>query len=542
MNHNLPITLLSWLVAFLPMALLLIMLIGLKWSIVRSGAIALLATALTAFLAFQTPLQGIAVGLGRGLWNSVEIIAVIWVALLLYEIALHAGAFEAIKDGVTEISENYLFLILLIGWVFTSFLQGVAGFGTPVAIVAPILIGLGVKPLYGIVIPLIAQGWSNLFGALGIAWTSTTDLVQIPNETLAVLYSAVLLAIGAVTCGLFIAWLYARWDGIKEGWPIILVASVIMGGGQILVALWNPLLAVIIPTFVTLGVMLLFTKMDRYKEASPHQEDSEILDLDSEDESDFVNTADLSLNQALVPFYVLTILTVIGIGLPGVSDFLAQIEIPGLSFPSVETGFNYVTQAEPNFAPIGVFTNPAIYILVSAIAGYFWYKSKDAYANSVNLWLDIGKGVASSAISPTLAILTFLMMSQLLLISGQNVVLALGISAVSTPLIYALLSPWVGLASVFMTSSTVAGNTLFVPIQQNVVQSMPSLSMDQIIANQSAGGSIGNVVGPSNISLGTSTTEASVETGDLYKYSFAYAVITILLFTVAAGIMHLFLP
>lgn len=542
MDHNLPITLLSWVIAFLPMALLLLMLIGLQWSIVRSGAIALLATVLTALLAFQTPFQGILVALGRGLWNSVEIVVVIWVALLLYQICLHAGAFEAIKAGVTKISKNYLFLILWIGWVFTSFLQGVEGFGTPVAIVAPMLIGLGVKPLYGVLIPLIAQGWSNLFGALGIAWTSTTELVQIPNQTLAVLYSAVLLAIGAITCGLFIAWLYARWEGIKEGWPIILTASIIMGGGQILIALWNPLLAVIIPTFVTLIVILLFTKMDRYKEASPSQKNSEILDLDREDKSDFVNAGDLTLNQALVPFYILTLLTVIGIGMPGLSDFLSQIEIPGFSFPSVQTGFSYVTQAEPNFAPIAVFTNPAIYIFISAIAGYIWYKSKDCYENSVNLWSDMGKGVVSSAVSPTLAIFTFLMMSQILLISGQNVVLALGISAVSTPLIYALLSPWVGLASVFMTSSTVAGNTLFVPIQQNVVQSMSSLSMDQIIANQSAGGSIGNAVGPSNIALGTSTTEADIKTGDIYKYSFIYVAITIVLFSVVAGIMHLFLP
>jgi lactate permease len=543
MNHNLPISLLSWAVAFLPMAVLLILLIGLRWLIVKAGLTALVVTVLTSLVAFQTPFQGILVALARGAWNSVEIILVILIALLLYRICLHAGAFEAIKNSVTNISKNYLFLVLLIGWVFTSFLQGISGFGTPVAIVAPMLVGLGIKPAYAVIIPLISQGWSNLFGALGIAWTVTTNLVNIPNENITVLITAALLAVAALLNGFFVAWLYARWEGIKEGWLPIVVASLLMGIGQIPVALWNPLLGVTIPAFITLGVMLLFTKMDRFKESSPHEEDSNIIDKElAEKESSFKNTGNLSIHQALFPFYLLTALSVIALGIPSISNVLSQIEIPGFNFPAVETGFNYVTQAAENFSPITIFTNPAIYLLVSAIVSYFWYKSKGGYQNTENLGKKIRKGIISSAISLALAIITFLMMSQLILISGQNVVLALGISAVTSPLIYAALSPWIGVASVFMTSSTVAGNTLFVPIQQNVVQSMQSLSMNQIIANQSAGGSIANAIGPSNIALGVSTTDAENETSTIYKYSFIYVILTTILFSVAAVLMHLLLP
>lgn len=543
MNHNLPITVLSWGIAILPLVLLLIMLLWLGWSVVRSGLIALGLTALTALWAFNTPLQGILVGLGRGAWNSIEVVTVIWMALLLYRFALHAGALEAIEDGVTNISENYLYLVLMVGWVFVSFLQGVAGFGTPVAIAAPILIGLGIKPAYAVIIPLISQGWSNLFGALGIAWTVTTGLVNIPSETLTILYSTILLSIAALANGLFVGWLYAGWKGIKESWMIVVVASILMGGGQVLVSLWNPLLGVIIPTFITLGIMLLFAKMDRFKKPSPNQKESPILTpKDTQKASGFENTGNLTLNQALVPFYVLTAITVIGVGVPGISDFLSQIQIPGFDFPSITTGYNYTTPAAQNFSPITVFTNPTIYLLIAAIFAYFWYRSKGCYQRTENLRGNVVKGIISNAISPTIAIFTFLMLSQLLLVSGQNTVLALGISAVAPPIVYAALSPWIGAASVFLTSSTVAGNTLFVPLQQSVVQNMPGLSLNQMIAHQSTGGGIANAVGPSNVVLGSSTAGAEDQQGFIYRYSFYYVLLTLILFSIAAVLMHLFLP
>lgn len=342
--------------------------------------------------------------------------------------------------------------------------------------------------------------------------------------------------------GFFVAWLYAGWEGIKEGWMIIVTASILMGGGQILVALWNPLLGVIIPTFITLGVMLLFAKMDRFKEPSPNQAGSPILEEEgTEEASGFKNVGNLTLNQALVPFYVLTAITVIGVGVPGISDFLSQIQIPGFDFPSITTGYNYTTQAAQNFSPIAVFTNPTVYLLVASIFAYFWYKSKGCYERTDNLGKGVVKGIISNAISPTVAIFTFLMLSQVLLVSGQNTVLALGISAVAPPVVYAALAPWIGAASVFLTSSTVAGNTLFVPLQQSVVQSMSGLSLNQMIAHQSAGGGIANAVGPSNVVLGANTANAKDQQGEIYKYSFSYVILTIALFSIAAVIMHLLL-
>lgn len=540
MNHNLPITLLSWGLAVLPLLVLVILLIGLNWSIVKSGLVTLVTAIATSFFIFQTPLQGILVALGRGMWNSIEIILVISSALLFYYVCLHAGAFEAIQKGMKKISSNKLFLTLLIGWVFTSFLQGVTGFGTPVAIVAPILISIGLKPAYAVVIPLISQGWSNIFGALGVAWTVTSDLVQLDSEPLTIFLITILLAIGAFTNGLFIAWLYAGWRGIKEAFLLIIFIASLMGIGQIIVAQFIPLLAVIIPAFIALILMFLLAKLNRFKEPSQNETHSPILQgQETQLNSNFKNVGNLSLNQALLPFYLLTGLTVLVVGIPSLFEALSLIQIPGFDFSGVVTGFDYATQPVDNFQPIAIFTTPTVYLLVSSGFAYLYFRSKNAYQNTNALGRKLVRETTSSAWSPALAILIFLVMSQLLLVSGQNAVLALGISRVTPPILYAALSPWIGVASVFMTSSTVAGNTLFVPLQEQVVQTMPSLSINQIIAYQSSGSSIANVIGPSNIVLGISTVEAQGQKQKIYRLGLLYTALTVIIYSLLAIGLHL---
>ena len=65
-----------------------------------------------------------------------------------------------------------MLLVLAMGWIFESFLQGITGFGVPVAVGAPLLIGIGVQPMWAVIIPLFGQAWGNTFGTLGAAWDS----------------------------------------------------------------------------------------------------------------------------------------------------------------------------------------------------------------------------------------------------------------------------------------------------------------------------------------------------------------------------------
>lgn len=81
--------------------------------------------------------------------TPLSILLIVWTAILLYQVGNEANAFAAIRKGLRQLLPNQLLQLLAIGWVFESFLQGITGFGVPVAVGAPLLIGIGVQPLVG---------------------------------------------------------------------------------------------------------------------------------------------------------------------------------------------------------------------------------------------------------------------------------------------------------------------------------------------------------------------------------------------------------
>src|SRR3546814_12464691 len=72
--------------------------------------------------------------------------------------------------------------VLAFGWAFASFLQGVTGFGVPIAVCAPLLVGIGVRPLYAVIIPLVGHAWNNTFGTLAVAWLGLKQAADMSPE------------------------------------------------------------------------------------------------------------------------------------------------------------------------------------------------------------------------------------------------------------------------------------------------------------------------------------------------------------------------
>ncbi|MBG9983521.1 L-lactate permease [Aerococcaceae bacterium DSM 111022] len=538
MDHSLPISILSFITALIPMMILLVLLVFKQMPAAKAGALSLVSAVVTSVFIFKLPVNGLWVSLGKGLWDSVEILLVVWTALLFYHVSKKAGAFKAIKEGIVNFSENRLFLILFFGWVFSSFLQGVSGFGAPIAIAAPFLISIGVKPAYSVIITLIATGWSNMFAAFGIGWDITTELVNLDNEMMAVLLLNLMLWAANIVGTLFVTYLYGKFKAIKHALPAILLISTIQGGGQLLMGLFNPNLSVVLPGIIAVGAAILLTKTKRYKEDDGLSSDSPIMENADDDlleETD--DSLALTLNDAFMPYYFLTVTSIIALGIPPITDWLGQFTVGNFSFAEITTGYQFVTPEETPYAPISIFTSAAFYLLISTIFAYFYYQHKGAY-RSVKVQR-IFKNLYSDAISPSLAVTTFLILSQVLTHSGSNTVLGLGIAEVSTPLIYSAIAPWIGIFGAFMTSSATSGNMLFVPIHESIVSILPDLSLNHMVASQSAGVSIGNAIGPSNVILGSTTAEAENETGKIYKVSLYYVLITGILLSVFSVMVQL---
>jgi lactate permease len=530
-DTQLPVDLFHWLLAVAPLVALLILLVGFRWKAPEAGPIGLFIAGIIAFAAFQVPLETLAVASGKGVWDALFILYVIWPALLLYRVADRAGAFVALREGIERFSNNEVFLVLAFAWVFASFLQGITGFGAPIAIVAPLLIAIGVRPVYAVVLPLIGHAWANLFGTLAVAWLATLTVIDLDNVAATALQTATLLWIPNLMAGIGIAWLFGRRAAVFHALPMILIISVIHGGGQILLTLWNPVLATFLTATVAIIVLYPLSLWKRYSERAEHIEHRPAMAEsvgEAEHDRDQLEAEEpepvMGLAMALMPYILLTMLTVAVLAVPPVEAALEELEV-GLSFPAVDTGYEVTQEAEKPYSPFAPLTHPGTFLLAAAAVAWVLYRTRGYYerwAKRVDDVEEIVPGVLGDGIPASIAVVVFLTMSTIMDHSGQTTVLAQGIADVAPPMLYAGTSNGIGVLGSFMTSSNTAANILFSPLQQTV-DAHEGFVEATIIAAHHAGGAIGNSISPANVVLGTGTAGIVGQEGAVLRKTLPWA-------------------
>lgn len=532
---ELPIDLLHWSFALLPIVVLLVLLAGLRWRAYEAGPVGMFAAAAVAMLLFQAPPLVVAIGAGKGVWDAIFILYVVWAALLLYKIADEAGAFEALRVGIARFSRNDVFLVLAFGWVFASFIQGIAGFGVPIAVVAPLLVGLGVKPLYAVVIPLIGHAWATMFGTLAVGWLATIQVVdlQLPTET--AFQTALLLIMPNALSGAVIAWLVGRVAGVIHALPLIATVALIQGGGQALLVLFDPVLSAFLAAAAALLALYPLSRWRRYQQPAEGLDQRPAMrERQARDRAD----APMGLGMALMPYAVLTIAAMAVLVPPPVQELLGQFEI-GPAFPAAETGLGRQIEEEDPFSPFAPLTHPGTFLLVASLIAYLVYRRRGYYREwaargkaSENERGGIARGVLRNALPASVAVAAFLVMSNLMRDSGQTDVLAIGIAEVAPPPVYALLANVIGVVGAFMTSSNTASNILFAPLQEQAAVAL-ELQEATIIAAQGAGGAIGNAIAPANVVLGTGTAGIIGREGDVLRLTLPYTAAAALIVSLA---------
>ena len=142
-----PVTGGLWIAAVLPMAVLLVLMAVCRWGAIKAAPLGMALAAVMGAVVFRADGQLLLLEGAKGVWSALSVLAVIFPAILLYEISSSAGVFRAFQIGMKKLIPNELLQILMMAWVFPSFLQGISGFGVPVAEGAPLLMGIGVTPL-----------------------------------------------------------------------------------------------------------------------------------------------------------------------------------------------------------------------------------------------------------------------------------------------------------------------------------------------------------------------------------------------------------
>ena len=219
-----------------------------------------------ALLAFRTPWETLAVAGAKGVWDAIFILYVIWPALLLYQVTKQAGAYDALRQGIAQFSRNELFIILALSWVFASFLQGIAGFGAPVAVVVPLLLAMGVRPVYAVAMGVVAHAWARFFGTLGVGWLATLQVVNLKDIPRAAYEAALLILIPTYLGGLLVVWLYGRGPAVRHAWPLVLILGTIMGVGQLVAVFISPELSTFLAAAAALLALYPLSRWRRFGE------------------------------------------------------------------------------------------------------------------------------------------------------------------------------------------------------------------------------------------------------------------------------------
>ena len=527
--------------ALVPLALLLFTLVVLRWRAHEAASVGMFSAAAVALTAYGMPVEALSVASAKGVWDAVFVLYVILPALVFYHVIERADGFEALRTRITAFTDNELFLVLAFGWVFVSFMQSISGFGTPIVVVAPLLLALGVKPVYSVAIPLIGHAWANTFGTLGVAWLALVQVTEMQSVAVTALALAVLLWIPNLIAGFSIAWIYGRMDAVRYAAPMILVVSLIHGGGQLAAV------TVIPPEFAnffaaTVGLLALgpLAMWSRYASATDAIGERLVM---TENVSPAAAEGDgtgavadggvatpaeaaepdeglMGLPLAALPFAALAAIAFVTAVVTPLGDALGSLQV-GLSFPEISTGLGVVTEATAPYSPFSPLSHPGTFLLVSALVAFVAYRRgghyEDAAARAEADRSGFTRAVLATAIPASIAVISFLVMAKLMDHSGQVLVLAEGTASVATPNTYGFLSPLIGSLGAFMTSSNTASNILFGGLQQQTAAQLGGISEALVLGGQSAGGAIGNAISPGNVILGTTAAGIVGREGDVLR-------------------------
>jgi lactate permease len=252
---------LSTLAAALPIVTLLATLAVLQWPAHRAALAGLIGALVVAVGLFGMPASAALAAAGRG--AAYGLFPIGWIivnAIFLYNLSVHTGTFETIRQSVARLSPDRRIQALLIAFSFGAFIEGASGFGTPVAISAALLMGLGFPPLYAAGLSLIANTAPVAFGAIGTPILTLGVVTGISPNALSAIAGRQLPFVSVLVP----AWLVVTmsgWRGLRGVWPAVLVAG---GSFALVQAAWSnfvgPELVDIISAIASLGAMTLLCR------------------------------------------------------------------------------------------------------------------------------------------------------------------------------------------------------------------------------------------------------------------------------------------
>ena len=511
----------SFLLALTPIFALIVLMLGLRWGGSRAGPAGLAVALIVAWSGFGAGGEVLAHALVRGALISLPVLYIIVPALLLYHVAEAAGGIRNIGWCVWDMTQNHILQLMILAFGFTSFLQGVAGFGVPVAVVAPLLVGIGYPPVQAVAASLIGHAWAVSLGDMASSFQALLSVTDLPPDELAVLIAS-LLGFSGLAAAVSIAHLHGGWSAVAR-WPLV----ILLLGGLTSLAQWALAWAQlwIIASFGAGMICLLagfgLSRLRRYQLPSrpasfPEKPEGERVRLKRPPEG----ARRMGFHLAFAPYYALILVVMAATFVPFIHDGLRawRIEIP---LRALRTSLGFATPAKTwGLEPLG---HPGALLLLTSWLGYLAHRAGGRWPEESALL----KKTFREALPASAGTVSMVAMASVMTVSGMIQIMAGGVAAFSGGL-YPLFAPLVGVLGCFVTGSNTNANILFGKFQVNVGE-MLGKNPAVLAAGNSAGGSLGSMVAPAKVLVGCSTAGLAGREGEVFRKVGVYCAIQVAL-------------
>jgi lactate permease len=506
----------SFIVATLPIIVVLVLLGVLRrpaWQASLGGLVLAFAIAVGPWrLPVGLAAGSIAYGATFAVWP------VMWIvvnALLLYNIAVKSGRFDAFREWVVNhLPNDRRVVLVVIGYCFGALLEGIAGFGTPIAITSSLLIAVGFPAMDALVFTLIFDTAPVAFGALGVPITVLGAVTHLPPATLGAMVGRQL-PILAFLLPFYVMGVYGGIRSIRELWPMLLVSGGAFACIQFISSNFlNYSLTDVLSSLGSLVATLLFLQIWKPKpnpayvvREMPHTHGAA--------------TGARAAIDAWLPWIVVTLTVILW-----TSWNIAKIGDDKIPWPGLHNAISITLYKNTPYAAIWDFQPLATgtAILVAAIITALLVRLSPA-----DFFGCIGVTWRQTRI-PIGTVMLIIGLAYLMNYSGLNYTLGLGVASVG--LLFVLLSPFLGWVAVFLSGSDTSANALFGNLQV-VAANQLNLNPTLFAATNSSGGVMGKMISPQNLSTGVSVTNLKGQEGAVFARTFPHSIVL----TVALGVL-----
>jgi len=560
------------LVAFLPILVALVLMVGMRWPSTKAMPLAWLVCALSALLVWQLPVGYIAALSLQGIIVAIGVLIIVFGAIIILYTLKYSGAMETIQYGMQNISRDRRIQAIIIGYMFAAFIEGAAGFGTPAALAAPLLLALGFPPLAAAVICLVFNSFCVSFGAVGtpiliglkflaplvkeaadagtvgLNFTDFASFAKVMGQWVSLMHFGMIFILPIFMLG-FLTRFYGQKKSWAEGfaaWKFCVFAAAAFGIPYIGLAwLIGPEFPSLVGGLIGLGIIVAGAKAgfcvpETVWDFGPQSAwDPEWTGaIKCEESCEF--KAHMSQFKAWLPYVIIgLILVATRVPALGLKAWLSAQKIGftdllGYKGVSASIDYLYLPGTIP-FTLVAILTIFLHGMNADAVKKAWTESFSKMKAPTIALFAAValvsifrGSGVADAALNPNNYPSMPLAMAKAVAAFAGNA--------------WPFLASYVGGLGAFITGSNTVSNLLFAEFQWGVAQTL-HLPRQIIVAAQVAGGAMGNMVCIHNIVAACAVTGLIGREGMILKRTFWPFVLYGVVVGIVAGLMSfVFLP